>query len=206
MKEKSIKILGLFMILTLLLNLTPAYAAENAIEIKDPDAFNFELEKQKIQELSSTEEISFNPDEPLVINFDDGSSVTYSVNRQFSRAGSLTLSVIKSYDWLVGYAKIELSVSKIDYYSGGSFGEGYLLSGNSNDVYQTILDTGWATVSRGVTEAKHVTLDSGYKQGIKARGKGDITYYISGIYKQQSYEFIWQKHPTKPEFTFPSSY
>ncbi|MFD0591119.1 hypothetical protein ACFQZE_24275 [Paenibacillus sp. GCM10027627] len=224
MKRKIKILLSLCIVLSFLLSITTVNA--ESVETNLPDALNSQLEIQKLQQisfyqsklnskLSSTNEeqnnkIILDPNRPLVLKFDDGSTITYTVKHEKTGVSALNSwskrSVIeKSYTWMTGYARIELSVADFTYYDT-QYGRGFIKSSDPNDIWQDVVDTGFATVQRISAVGKHHVYSNGQRQSIRAQAKGDITYNIAGIAKQQTYTFQAELDPDTHQMSLISTY
>ncbi|MDQ0091079.1 hypothetical protein J2T12_004505 [Paenibacillus anaericanus] len=176
----------------------------NSLIDKVPDALNPQLEKQKLIELQkqaskgnsliAQEEgrLYVHPDKPLVINFDDGSSITYTSKVTTNAARSTTYTLEKAYTYLLGYAYIEGEVAGVSLITFDNNDRGYELANAT--ASQAVNDTGFAEVSFGDSQVKKVYLGL-YASKFRARHKGTITYEFSGVKKQQSYDLIWESNP-----------
>ncbi|WP_152380071.1 hypothetical protein [Paenibacillus brasilensis] len=117
MKNVLKAVTSLFFVFCLIVGFSVPTTHASSDNTKIPDAFNAELEKQKLNELqakfslNSTEgrkegRIYVYPDKPLVLTFDDGSTITYT-SKVETAAGNRGWSMEKSYSYMFGYAKIE---------------------------------------------------------------------------------------------------
>ncbi len=178
------------------------------------DALNPELEEQKIQELTgedSKEGFTLEVGEPLTVEFDDGSSITYEVDvkhdelslkdqiqkNNYIAAGSIDYKATKTYTYAaIGSAKINLHVNDVSR-TVNSRGASFTFSSDSSDLYQSVASTTFATVDTGSTYKKYTWFDS-YSRGFKSQARGKITYNILGVTHQSSYTFSIQVDPLNP--------
>lgn len=213
--KKVLRYFGsLCLALSLVISLVPMVSASEAEKAKIPDAFNEQLEKEKLLEYSeknasklgfqATEDewrIPVDPSNPLVLEFDDGSTITYTskvidLNSDTSPSakstGMRTFQLMKSYTYLVGYAKITSQAEHVTTLNDpNTLITAYYLSSDTSDVNQYIDDTGFASVTTGTTKGKELWATS-FIKAIRVQAKGTILYDIGGVTKQQSYEFVWQ--------------
>ncbi|MGP4107629.1 hypothetical protein [Virgibacillus sp. L01] len=181
-------------------------ASAEVSDKQDIDAFNQKLEKQKISELvgkNSEDGFAVKEGEPLTIDFEDGSSVTYEVTVEpanksgifATTQGTINYSAKKTYTWgLGGSASVRMHIDNVRSWSD-RLGD-YLSTSDSND-YQSIESTTFATVNRGSTISKDYWADTHYK-GIKGQAEGVIKYNIAGVHGQKSYRFSIKVDPRTP--------
>lgn len=219
MKKMSKSIFSVIMLLTLVLSfsLASVSADTGTATSKTPDALNPELQKAKLKQLgllksgvgnktlaSEKPLVKFDAAHPLTLNFDDGSSVTYSLSAQATAAGTMNWEITSSYTWLAGYAKITAHVDNAKVTVGTNGTKITLPTDTANDIYQTF-NTGYAEVDNDKTIAKLLAFDL-YNIGFKCKATGVITYEIVGIKHQTSYSFIWQVDPRDYSVTFVDTY
>lgn len=166
-------------------------------------AFDSKQVKQKLQELfPSARNFSMNDDsgqvivplnvnEPLVLNFDDGSSITYEVkvnatNTTNASIQSLNLEVNKIYKYgVTNYADISIIAKNVDYDGNRKI----YPSSKASDTYQWINKTLFATVDIGDTTAKGVVSGGSVILEAKATGKINWEVPVIGGTSQVSYSF-----------------
>lgn len=197
--KKIVFIFAILLTTFFITNLSVSASTTDDIEI---DALNSELEEQKIEEQTGQtleEGVELQVGEPLTIEFDDGSSVTHMVNIEKSNSKSdfnpltisgNTYSYTRTYGGLIlGAAKIKLGVEGVTFtdYDRGS-------SVSVSGAFQNIVDTAFATVNRESTNYKYVGYASNTRV-VRARARGDITYNVLGVQKQETYDFAIEVSP-----------
>ncbi|MDC3412885.1 hypothetical protein NC797_03815 [Aquibacillus sp. 3ASR75-11] len=169
------------------------------------DALNQKLEEQKIEEQtgqSLEEGIEVEVGKPLTVEFEDGSSVTHLVEIEEPKTNTKsdfslltisgnTYSYTKIYEGLIfGSARIKLGVEGVKFTDYAGRGGSVSVTG----AFQNVVDTSWASVNKESTNYKYVGLASNVRV-VRARARGDILFNVSGIQKQQTYDFAIEVSP-----------
>ncbi|MBM6997896.1 hypothetical protein IM700_019710 [Paenibacillus sp. DXFW5] len=204
MKKGKLLIASLVIAVGYLLMFQSTYAQSSSdtkqVSPQEIDAFDQDLVKEKLRELFPTTEVTkfskndgrvvvpLNVNEPLVLNFDDGSSITYQVKTVKKNAASYTFDyeVNKIYEYSpFNYADISIRTENATYDGNRHITP----SPDPNDTYQWINSTILAEVEVGSTTAKGVV--SGGSTILEAKGTGKIKWQIPiiGGTTQTSYAF-----------------
>ncbi|MGW8826120.1 hypothetical protein ACWGNU_28790 [Paenibacillus lautus] len=212
MKRFLKTVLSLSLVFSLVAALNTSKVSADA---KTPDALNLELEQQKMHELSISRntEGKIYLDEPVILNFDDGSSVeykaivevdgekinpnNYSINEITPSATKINFVIEKTYNLIPGVSKATV-VSRVDNttFKPSPFDPAsYVidLSGDPGDIYQQQW-TQLAVVKPGLSRAKNI-YTSLYDKGIRVEARGEIEYNLDGLLRVSSYQFYWEVNP-----------
>ncbi|MEJ8544544.1 hypothetical protein [Brevibacillus borstelensis] len=170
---------------------------------KIPDAFNANLEKQKLQEYKKTNSdgVKVSPNKPVVLKFSDGSSITYSVEvtptskvkTESLAASGYKYNFKKNYSWGIhAHAAITVVVDNVT-----KDNRHFKISGDKDDVWQEHSSV-FASVTYSSQKAD--TKRVGGSTFLTAEGKGTIKYDIPGIggTREESYTIRGEVDPADP--------
>ncbi|MDQ0353078.1 hypothetical protein J2R98_002939 [Alkalibacillus filiformis] len=206
--KKSFKKISFIFAIVLITALVTNVSAINADSKNDEevDALDREKEVQKTLEQTGQnleEGLDLKVGEPLTVEFDDGSSITHEITVEPANSdsdfntlssGQLNYAYTRVYEALLfGRADIKLHIEDARF---AEYGQEKAITVHG-PVYQSVPITNFATVDTGATNYKYVNY-ADYTTSVRARARGDIVFNVSGVTRQQSYDFAIEVNAGSP--------